>query len=54
LRADWNSLASIPAVQNKKIYFITDKSSLIAGPRIAQAAAEVCRVLKPALPPARP
>lgn len=46
-QAVWNALASVPAVRNKRVYILTDARTVIPGPRIAEGAELIARVLHP-------
>jgi iron complex transport system substrate-binding protein len=47
LLADWQPLASIPAVANNRIYFIPDDIVLKPGPRVAQIAEILFNIIHP-------
>lgn len=47
MRNDWQSLAAIPAVANERIYLIEEQLLLIPGPRIAEAAELLARIIHP-------
>jgi iron complex transport system substrate-binding protein len=44
--AVWNSLASVPAVRNHRVYFLTGSELVTPGPRIAAAAQRIFAALK--------
>jgi iron complex transport system substrate-binding protein len=44
----WNVLGSIPAVRDRKVHAIVGDHVVVAGPRIAQGAEAIARVLHPA------
>lgn len=46
-RAVWNSLSSIPAVRNGRVYLLYGDHLVVPGPRIAQAAEEIARAIHP-------
>jgi ABC-type Fe3+-hydroxamate transport system substrate-binding protein len=48
-REVWRPLASIPAVRNNRVYILTDEMISIPGPRVADAAAAIAKVLHPEL-----
>jgi len=43
----WRPLASVPAVRDGRIYILTDEMISIPGPRVADAAAAIAKVLHP-------
>ena len=45
--ADWQALASLPAVRNRRIHILTDEFLLIPGPRVARIAARFAEALHP-------
>ena len=45
--ADWDILAPLPAVRNKKVIVLTDDFLLLPGPRLALAAKALARTLHP-------
>ena len=47
LLADWECLASLPAVRTRRIHLLTDDSLLIPGPRIAKTAERFAEALHP-------
>lgn len=49
LLADWLELSLLPAVKNSRVYFPTDDSLLIPGPRVAQAAQLLAELIHPEL-----
>ena len=44
-RAVWNSLASVPAVRNNRVHLVTDRRTVIPGPRVAEGVEVMFRVL---------
>jgi iron complex transport system substrate-binding protein len=46
-QAVWNALASVPAVRNKRVYILTDARTVVPGPRIAEGADLIAKVLHP-------
>jgi iron complex transport system substrate-binding protein len=44
-RAVWNVLASVPAVRNDRIHLITDRRTVIPGPRVAEGVEIIARAL---------
>ena len=44
---DWDVLAPLPAVSNRKVIVLTDDFLLLPGPRLAQAARTMARTLHP-------
>ena len=44
----WNALASVPAVRDRKVHSIVGEHVVVAGPRLAQGAEAIARVLHPA------
>jgi iron complex transport system substrate-binding protein len=44
----WNALASIPAVRDRRLHAVVGDYVVVAGPRIAQGAEALARVLHPA------
>ncbi|MFA9453922.1 MAG: cobalamin-binding protein, partial [Candidatus Aminicenantaceae bacterium] len=49
LKADWERLATLPAVQAGRIHFLTDDYLLIPGVRIAQTANKLAAAIHPEL-----
>ena len=45
--ASWTSLSSVPAVRGRRIHIIADPRTVIPGPRVAEGAAVIARVLHP-------
>jgi len=45
----WRPLAAIPAVRDNRVYILTDEMISIPGPRVADAAAVLAKVLHPEL-----
>ena len=45
--ADWQALASIPAVRQERIVFLAGDHTMIPGPRIVETAREMARLLHP-------
>jgi iron complex transport system substrate-binding protein len=43
----WNTLASIPAVRDRRVHALVGDHVVVAGPRIAQGAAAIARALHP-------
>jgi iron complex transport system substrate-binding protein len=41
----WKSVASIPAVRNDRVHIITDRRTVIPGPRVAEGVEVIARVL---------
>ena len=46
----WNTLPSLPAVQNQKVVFLTGNDLVIPGPRIVQAITRFALTLHPDAP----
>ena len=46
-RAVWGRLASVPAVKNKRVYFITGQQMTVPGPRVADGVERMSTVLHP-------
>jgi iron complex transport system substrate-binding protein len=46
-RAVWNTLASVPAVRNGRVYIVTDRRTVIPGPRVGEGVEVLERVLHP-------
>jgi iron complex transport system substrate-binding protein len=46
-RRAWAPLASIPAVRNNRIHFLTADYLVVPGPRVALAAETIARALHP-------
>ena len=44
---EWQALGAIPAVQNNRIYFIHESTILKPGPRLAQIAQDLARLIHP-------
>lgn len=47
LVADWQAMASLPAVRNGRVYVLTDDSLLIPGPRVPAVARRFAKLLHP-------
>jgi len=47
---DWSALSSLPAVRERRVYFLTDDYLLLAGPRVARTAERFAEVLHPRSP----
>jgi iron complex transport system substrate-binding protein len=47
MRRDWDSLQSVPAVRNKRIYLIADERLIVPGPRIADGTRLLASTLHP-------
>lgn len=47
LLADWQAMASLPAVRKGRIYVLTDDSLLVPGPRVPLVARRLAEVLHP-------
>ena len=45
--ATWARLAAVPAVQNKRVYFITGQQMTVPGPRVADGVERMAKVLHP-------
>jgi len=45
--ADWDQLSSIPAVKARRVHIVTEAYSLRPGPRVAQTARIIAKVLHP-------
>lgn len=45
--ATWARLASVPAVRNKRVYFITGQQMTVPGPRVADGIERMAKVLHP-------
>jgi iron complex transport system substrate-binding protein len=43
--ASWRTLASIPAVQNNRLHFLPGRSYVVPGPRVAEGAEAMARLL---------
>jgi iron complex transport system substrate-binding protein len=46
--ATWARLASVPAVRNKRVYFITGQQMTVPGPRVVEGIERMVRALHPA------
>ncbi len=46
-RAAWNTLASVPAVRNRRVHIIDDRRTVIPGPRVGEGVELLARVLHP-------
>ena len=49
LKRDWDALSSLPAVASGRVYVINHDDALIPGPRMAEVAEQIARVLHPEL-----
>jgi len=47
VREEWSALTTVPAVADKRIYFITDDHALIPSPRFAIIVEKVAKLLHP-------
>jgi iron complex transport system substrate-binding protein len=45
--ATWSRLASVPAVRNKRIYFITGQQMTVPGPRVTDGIDRMAKALHP-------
>ena len=45
--AVWQALPSLPAVQNRRVYFIDQQLTVVPGPRVAEAVDLIARTLHP-------
>jgi iron complex transport system substrate-binding protein len=45
--ASWNWLSSVPAVRSGRVHIIADPRTVIPGPRVAEGAAVIARILHP-------
>jgi len=45
--ATWRQLSSVPAVRNRRVYIVADPRAVIPGPRVAEGAEVIARVLHP-------
>ena len=45
--ATWSRLAAVPAVKNRRVYFITGQQMTVPGPRVADGIERMARVLHP-------
>jgi iron complex transport system substrate-binding protein len=43
----WNRLSSVPAVQTKRVFFLTDPRTVVPGPRVAEGTELLARALHP-------
>ena len=43
----WNRLSSVPAVQSKRVVFLTDARTVVPGPRVAEGTELIARALHP-------
>ena len=43
----WNRLSSVPAVQSKRVFFLTDARTVVPGPRVAGGTELIARALHP-------
>jgi iron complex transport system substrate-binding protein len=46
-RHAWDALPSIPAVRSGRVHIVTDEYLVVPGPRVAQAAEAIARILHP-------
>lgn len=46
-RASWKPLSSVPAVRGGRIHIVADPRTVIPGPRVAEGAAVIARILHP-------
>ena len=46
-RAVWNTLASVPAVRSGRVHIITDRRTVVPGPRVGEGVEVIARVLHP-------
>ncbi len=44
---EWNVLASVPAVRNKRVYMLRGEEFVVPGPRVAAATEKIARTLHP-------
>ena len=44
-RAVWNTLASVPAVRSGRVHIITDRRTVVPGPRVGEGVEVIARVL---------
>ena len=49
--AAWNSLASVPAVRNRRTYLLTGDGMMNPGPRVSESVRRIAQVLHPGLVP---
>jgi len=47
LLADWQAMATVPAVRDGRVYLLTDEALLIPGPRVTQVARRLAEILHP-------
>ena len=45
--ATWSRLAAVPAVKNRRVYFVTGQHMSVPGPRVADGIEKMARVLHP-------
>ena len=50
IRRDWQSLSSVPAIQNNRLYLLTDEADTVPGPRSFQTLSRLSRALHPQPP----
>ncbi len=43
----WNTVASVPAVKNRRVYVLTGEEFVVPGPRVAAATERIARTLHP-------
>lgn len=46
-RAVWNTLASVPAVRNGRVHIVTDRRTVVPGPRVGEGVEVIAKVLHP-------
>jgi iron complex transport system substrate-binding protein len=46
-RAVWDRLASVPAVRTGRVHIVTDRRTVIPGPRVGEGVEVIARVLRP-------
>jgi iron complex transport system substrate-binding protein len=47
VRRDWQSLSSVSAIKNNRLYFLTDEADTVPGPRSSQTLTRLSRALHP-------
>ena len=45
--ASWSRLASVPAVRNKRVHFISGHAVTVPGPRVAESVERMAKALHP-------
>jgi ABC-type Fe3+-hydroxamate transport system substrate-binding protein len=45
--ATWSRLAAVPAVKNRRVYFVTGQQMTVPGPRVADGIERMAKVLHP-------